>query len=92
MELFNRNRLKMKHLKQLTLPLHDLVMNFHSLMVEENAKYFTVAGAMFSLKYWYITDVRPDGTYPCHPTDEAGNVYQPTFLDYQQRVTIHFNV
>lgn len=70
--------------------LHDLAMNFHSLMVDGKAKYFTIDGCHFSFKFWYITDVRQDGTYPCHPTDENGNVYSPLYFDYKQKVTIHF--
>lgn len=80
----------MKYLKELTLPLHDLAMNFHELMVKENAKYFTIHG--YNQKFWYITDVRQDGTYPCHPTDEKGNAYYPMFIDYNTMVTIHFNM
>lgn len=80
----------MKYLKELTVSLHDLAMNFHSLMVEENAKYFTVDG--YKYHFWYITDVKQDGSYPCHPVDEKGNVYYPINFDYQQRVTIHFKV
>ena len=80
----------MKYLKELTVSLHDLAMNFHSLMIEENAKYFTVEG--YKSRFWYITDVRQDGSYPCHPIDDKGNVYRPINFDYQQRVTIPFNV
>lgn len=82
--------INMKYLKELTVSLHDLAINFHSFMIEENAKYFTVNG--YKSHFWYITDVRQDGTYPCHPIDDKGNVYQPIYFDYQQRVTIHFNV
>ena len=78
----------MQYLKQLTVSLHDLAMNFHSLMIETEAKYFTVNG--YSYHFWYITDVRPDGTYPCHPTDDKGNAYYPMYIDYTEQVTIHF--
>lgn len=80
----------MKQLKELTLSLHDLAMNFHYFMIEEKAKYFTVNG--YKSNFWYITDVKQDGTYPCHPIDEEGNVYRPIFFDYKQRVTIHFKI
>ena len=65
-------------------------MNFHWLMVENNAKYFTVDN--YKSHFWYITDVRDDGTYPCHPVDNKGNVYNPVKLDYQTKVKIHFAV
>ena len=64
-------------------------MNFHSLMVEEDAKYFTIEGFGL-LPFWYITDVRSDGTYPCHPTDMKGNAYAPYYVEYTRKVTIHF--
>lgn len=78
-----------KYLKEFTCTLHDLAMNFHSLMLEENAKYFTVEN-FGNTQFWYIADVRQDGTYPCHPTDGKGNVYYPKFIDYTRKVTIHF--
>ena len=80
-----------KYLKRLECSLHDLVMDFHYLMVEEKASHFTINGHSFSFKFWYITDVRSDGTYPCHPIDDKGNVYRPLCFDYNQRITIHYN-
>lgn len=79
-----------EHLKKIECNLHDLVSNFHYLMIEENAKHFTV-NKLGDKPFWFITDVRQDGTYPCHPTDDKGNVYKPLFFDYKERVTIHFN-
>lgn len=78
----------MVNTKELSLTLHDLAMNFHYYMIEQKAKYFTVDG--FKSHFWYITDVRQNGTYPCHPVDENGNVYHPIYFDYLQRVTIHY--
>ena len=80
----------MKYLKSLTIPLIELARNFNELMVEENAKYFTIEGDNDT--YWYITDVHQNGTYPCHPIDKYGNVYYPRYVDQYTNVTIHFNL
>ena len=79
-----------KYLKQLECTLHDLAMDFHYLMVEQNAKNFTIK-SFGDTPFWYITDVTLLGTYPCHPTDDKGNVYAPEYFDYTERVVIHFN-
>lgn len=78
-----------QYFKQLNCTLHDLAMNFHSLMIEEKAKHFTIEN-FGNTPFWYITDVRQDGTYPCHPTDGKGNVGYPKYVDYLAKVTIHF--
>ena len=80
-----------KFLKKFDCKLYDLATNFHGLMIEEEAKFFTIDG-FGETKFWYITDVRQDGTYPCHPTDERGGVYEPKYVDSNTKVTIHFNV
>lgn len=81
----------MNHLKTLDLSLLDLARDFHHLMVENKAKYFTIPGHG-EMMFWYITDVREDGTYPCHPQDYEGHIYDPYYVDQDTIVTIHFDI
>lgn len=80
--------MNLKNVKRLHITLYDLVMNFHEIMINNNAEHFTVGNS--KTPYWYITDVRQDGTYPCHPTDGKGNPFYPRYFDYLTKVTIHF--
>ncbi len=51
----------------------------------QKAKGFRPIGS--KLTYWYITDVRQDGFYPCHPYDDKG-IYKANLLDGLSEVEI----
>ena len=70
--------------------LQDLAENFHTLMVSGGAKYFTI-NCFGDVKFWYIGDVREDGTYPCYPTDDEGNVQPPRIVNLDQKVKIYYS-
>jgi len=41
-----------------------------------------------NISYWYITNVRQDDTYPCHPFDEKHPVYYPNYIAGETEVEI----
>ena len=79
-----------QYLKNLNCTLYDLAMNFHGLMIEENAKHFTIEG-FGKIPFWYITDVTQLNSYPCHSMNKDGSPAPSKYVDYLAKVTIHFN-
>ncbi len=70
----------------MTLSIGELAQNFHELMVNKNAKGFTIGKG--KKIYWYIVTYARTGQYKCLRFDENNILGYPRFVNSNTNITI----